>query len=164
MCGKADLQSAIRNLQFGNMPVAGVKKILLPEMAKLRAQLTRQSEVIVDDQADLRTARDRQNRFRQAAHFVERGLLGAELDQIRAAFAELLCEDFRSAAMQVGRVHESVKFAIGEGFHAGFLNLNLLLDLNLRRRAIGCGSRLRKRLRLRREKAFALLVFRTTSF
>ena len=54
--------------------------------------------MIVDDQADVGAVRDGQNGLGHAADFVGRGFFGAELDQIRAAVAELLRHDFRRAA------------------------------------------------------------------
>src|ERR1035441_1321030 len=74
--------------------------------------------MVVDDEADVRAAGDGQNLFRQATNFIGRKILGAELDQIAAAVAKLLRDVFGCAAMQIGRVHESVKLAIRERFQA----------------------------------------------
>src|ERR1019366_8053448 len=100
------------------MRVAGVEKIFLAEMADVRADFARDVQMVVDDEADVRAAGDGQNLFRQATNFIGRKILGAELDQIAAAVAKLLRDEFGSAAMQIGRVHESVKLAIREWFHA----------------------------------------------
>ena len=86
-------------------------------MAKFRASLSRDVQMVVDDQADVCAPGDGQNRLRHSADFVRRGFFGAELDQIRAAVAKLLGKDFRRAAMEVGRVNKSVKPAVGERFH-----------------------------------------------
>ncbi len=94
------------------MPVPGIKKILLPQMAKLCAKFIRDFQLIVDDQTDVRAARDRQNLFRHAPDFIGRRIFRAQLNQIAAAVAELLCDEFGRAAMQVGRVHEGVKLAV----------------------------------------------------
>jgi hypothetical protein len=102
--------------------VAGVKKILLAEMAKFRAEVARDFQMVIDHQANVCAARDRQNPFRQRADFVRRRIFCAELDQIAAAVAKLLGDEFGRAAMQVGRVHEGVKFAIRERFHFPKLN------------------------------------------
>ena len=80
--------------------------------------------MIVDDEADIGAAGDGQNLFRHAADIIGRGIFGAELDQVAAAIAELLGDGFRRAAMQVGRVHEGVKFAICQRFHAEILTAN----------------------------------------
>ena len=51
------------------------------------------------------------------ADFVGRRIFGAQLDQVAAAVAKLLRDEFGRAAMQIGRVHEGVKFAVRERFH-----------------------------------------------
>ena len=93
-------------------------------MAKFRAQVACDLQMIVDDQADARTPGDGQNFFRQPPDFVRGGIFGAQLDQIAAAIAQLLRDEFRRAAMQVGRVHEGVKFAVRERFHRKSLTAN----------------------------------------
>ena len=42
-------------------------------------------------------------------------------DQVAAAVAKLLRDKFGRAAMQIGRVHEGVKFAVRERFHGNNL-------------------------------------------
>ena len=103
--------------KFGAMFVSGIKKIALAEMAKVRIQFSRNIQIIVDDQSDIRTPSNGQNRFGHRTNFIGRGFFGAELDQIRTAVAELLRNEFRRAAMQIGRVNERIKPAIGERFH-----------------------------------------------
>ena len=97
--------------------MSGFKKILVPEMAKLRTQVAGDFQMIVDDQTDVGRACHGQNLFRHAPDFLNRRMLGAELDQVRAAVTELVRDEFRRAAMQVGRVHEGIKFAVGQRFH-----------------------------------------------
>ena len=80
------------------MREAGPKEILLPQMAELRACFLRHRQMIIDHQSDPRPARDRQDRPGHAADFFERGLLGAKLNQISAAFAERLRHRFRARA------------------------------------------------------------------
>ena len=99
------------------MRVSRVKKILLAQVAKFRASLSRNVQMVVDGQADFCPPSNGQNGLRHPADFVRRGFFGAELDQIRAAVAKLLSKDFRRAAMEVGRVNKSVKPAVGEWFH-----------------------------------------------
>jgi len=60
--------------------------------------------MVVDDEADVRAARDGQDFFSHGADFIGRGFFGAKLDQIAAAVAELLRDEFGRAAVQVGRV------------------------------------------------------------
>ena len=99
------------------MFVSGVEKIFLTQVANVRTDHSRNFQVIIDDEADIRGARDGQNRFRHAMDFFRQRIFGAELDQIAAAVAELLRDKFGRAAMQIGRVHEGVKFAICKRFH-----------------------------------------------
>src|ERR1035438_9771148 len=86
-------------------------------MTKFRIKVAGNVRLVIDHQANVRAARDRQNSFRQRANFVRRRIFRAELDQIAAAVAKLLRDEFRRAAMQAGRVHEGVKFAVRERFH-----------------------------------------------
>jgi hypothetical protein len=86
-------------------------------VAKFRAGFAGDVRMVVDDQPDVRAPGYGQNLFGHPADFVGRGFFGAELDQIRAAVAELLRKDFRRAAMKVGRVNKSVKPAVRERFH-----------------------------------------------
>ena len=86
-------------------------------MTKFSAGFARDVRMVVDDQSDVRATRDGQNRLGHVADFIRCGFFGAELDQIRAAIAKLLREDFRRAAMEVGRVNERVKPAVRERFH-----------------------------------------------
>ena len=88
-------------------------------MANFRADFARDFQMVVDDEADVGAARDGQNFFRHRADFFGRRFFGAQLDQIAAAVAELLRDEFGRAAMQIGRVHEGVEFAVRERFHSG---------------------------------------------
>ncbi len=88
-------------------------------MAEFRADFAGDVQMIVDDQADIGAAGDRQNFFRQPPDFVRRRIFGAELDQVAAAVAELLRDEFGCAAVQVGRVHEGIKLAFRQRFHFG---------------------------------------------
>ena len=101
------------------MRVSRIKKIFLSQVAKFRAEVARDFQMVVDDEADVRAARDGQDFFRHGADFIRRGFLGAKLDQIAAAVAELLGDEFGRAAIQIGRVHERVELAIRERFHSG---------------------------------------------
>lgn len=97
--------------------MAGVKKILLAEMAEFRPDFLGDGQVIVDDESDIGAARSPENLFRHAADFFRRRLFCAELDQIRATVAKLLHDNFRRAAVQVSRVHKRVKPAFRKQFH-----------------------------------------------
>ena len=97
--------------------MARVKEILLPEVTNLRTDFTRDVEVIVDDETDVCPAGDWDDCFRHPANLIQRGSLGPKLDQIRPAITKLLRYDFRRAAMQIGRVHKGIEFAVSERFH-----------------------------------------------
>jgi len=99
------------------MFISGVEKILLAQVAEFRAQLARDFQMVVDDQARVRAARDRQDFFRHAADFSGRRIFRTQLDQVAAAIAELLRDEFGRAAIQMGRVHKGVKLAVRERFH-----------------------------------------------
>ena len=105
--------------EFGNIFEARVEKIFLSQVAKFRAEFARDLQMVIDDKADVRAFGDRQNFFRHAPDFFGRRIFCAQLDQIAAAVAELLRDKFGRAAMQIGRVHEGVKFAVRERFHDG---------------------------------------------
>lgn len=93
------------------------KEILLAEMAEFRADLLGDVQMVVDDQADVGALENGLNLFGEAEDFVRRRILGAQLNQIRAAIAELL-HDFRHIApVQVSGVDEGVEAAVSEGFH-----------------------------------------------
>ena len=99
------------------MRVAGIKKIFLAEMADVRADFLCDVQMVVDDQADIGAAGDGQDFFSQRTDFVGSRIFCAKLDQVAAAVAKLLRDEFGRAAVQIGRVHESVKLAVGERFH-----------------------------------------------
>ncbi len=105
------------NAEFGNASMTRVEKILLSQMAEFRAEVACDFQMVVDDEADVCVSGDRQNFFRHAPDFLGRRIFCAQLDQIAAAVAQLLRDNFRRAAMQIGRVHEGVKFAVRERFH-----------------------------------------------
>ena len=104
--------------------MAGVKKILLAQVAEFRAGFPGDFRKIIDDQADFRAAGDGQNRLGHAADFIRRRTFGAQLDQVRATVAKLLGKDLRRAAMEIGRVNERVKAAVRERFHGHNLTGN----------------------------------------
>ena len=91
-------------------------------MANFRADFACNVQMVVDDEADVGAFGDGQNLFRHAPDFIGRRIFGAQLDQIAAAVAELLRDEFGRTAMQIGRVHEGVKFAVRERFHSRKLN------------------------------------------
>ena len=97
--------------------MTGIKKIFLAQVTEFHAEIVGNVHIIIDDQSDVRALRDGQNLSGHPADFVGRGFFGAKLDQIRAAVAKLLRDNFRCTALQIGCVHESIKPAIGERFH-----------------------------------------------
>jgi hypothetical protein len=96
----------------------GIKKILLPQMTKLGTDLAGDVEVVIDHQGDAGPASYGQNFFGQPQHLVAGGMLGAELEEIAAAITKLLRKNFGFTAMQIGGVHEGIKLALGQRFHA----------------------------------------------
>ena len=99
------------------MFVSGIKKIFLPQMTKFRADFARHFQMVVDDQIDIRGARNRHNCFGHATNFFDWGILCAQLDQIRPAVTKLLRDQLRRAAMQIRGIHERVEEAVGKRFH-----------------------------------------------
>src|SRR5271156_602743 len=110
------------------MRKARIKKILLSQVAEFRAKFARDLQMVVDDESDVCAFGDRQDFFRHAPDFIGRRIFCAQLDQITAAIAELLREKLGRAAMQIGRVHEGVKFAVRERFHENNLTANHAKD------------------------------------
>ena len=110
------------------MQVSGIKKIFLAQVAEFRANFARDFQMVVDNQADVGTARDGQDCRGHAADIVGRGFLGAELDQVRAAVAQLLGKDLRRPAVEIGRVNKCVKAAVRERFHGDNLTANRTKD------------------------------------
>ena len=106
------------------MLMSRVKKIFLSQVAKFRAKFARDLQMVVDDKPDVRAFGDRNYFFRHAPDFIGRRIFRAQLDQIAAAVAKLLRDEFGRAAMQIVRVHESVKFAVRERFHRNNLTAN----------------------------------------
>jgi len=110
--------------ELGYFREARVEKILLSQVAKFRAEFARDFQMIIDDKSDVCAFCDWQNFFRRGAYFFGRTIFGAQLDQVAAAVTELLRDEFGRAAMQIGRVHEGVKFAVCERFHENNLTAN----------------------------------------
>ena len=100
-----------------HMLVSRIKKILLSEMTNLRTDFARDFQMVIDDQPHARPLRDGMNRLRHAPHFVARRILGAKLDEVRAAIAQLLRNERGIASVQVGGIHERVESAIVKRFH-----------------------------------------------
>jgi hypothetical protein len=103
---------------FLHAPVARIEEIFLAEMTNLRANLAGDVEMIVDDQRYARAMGDGVDGFRQTPDFVGRRRLGAQLNEIRAAVAQLAGELVRCATMQISGIHESVEATVSERFHA----------------------------------------------
>ena len=55
---KPDLEFGVWSLEFGGVRMAGVKKILLAQVAEFRAGFARDVRMVVDDQADVRAPRN----------------------------------------------------------------------------------------------------------
>jgi hypothetical protein len=107
----------VRSAEFGYICEAGVEEIFLAKVAEFSAEFLCYREVIINDQPDTSLARDGEDGLGHVADCFERGLLGAKLDQIRAAIAKLSGHKFRSVAMEVRGIDESVEPAFGKRFH-----------------------------------------------
>ena len=69
--------------------------------------------MVVDHEADVGGASDRQDRFGHAFDVIDGGVLGAQLDQVGAAGAELASDLGRFLPVEVGGVDKGVESAIG---------------------------------------------------
>jgi len=119
MGGEPELEGPAGRAQFGDLPVAGVKKIFLPQMAEFRAEVAGDIRVVVDDQADAGGAGDGQDGFGEPANFGRGGVFGAQLDEVGPALAQLAGDERGVAAVQKGGVNERVQAAVRQWFHAG---------------------------------------------
>ena len=99
------------------MFVSRVKKIFLPQVAKLRPEFTGDFQMVVDDERHSGGASNGQNFFGEPPHFVGRRVLGAQLNNVRAAVAELLRDEFGRATTQIRGVYKRVEAAVGERLH-----------------------------------------------
>ncbi len=100
------------------MLMAVIKEILLTNVCRWSAEFRGKLVVVIDNQTDTRLLRHGQNRFGHAPDFREGFVLGAQLDEVRAAIAKLLSEMGGSAAMQVSRIDKRIEAAIRQRFHA----------------------------------------------
>ena len=82
---------------------------------RLRADFRSDFRMIVDDEPDVGGRSDWQKFFCERADFIGRGIFGAQLNQVRAAFAELPTNFGRIASVQIGSVNEGVEAAITQG-------------------------------------------------
>jgi hypothetical protein len=97
--------------------VASVEEIFLAEVAELGAEFPGDGGVVVDYEADVGAAGDRQNGLSETADFGGWRLLGAELDKIGAAVTKSLSDVFGRSAVEKSSVHEGVEEALVERFH-----------------------------------------------
>ena len=102
---------------MADVGVAGVKKIFLPEMAKLCADGDGDLRVIIDDQVDAGSIGDWHNRFSRSADVIHGGSFRSKLNYIGAASAKLLGDLGGISSMQVSSVNEGVKLALRKRFH-----------------------------------------------
>ena len=120
--------SAIRMPQSAfRIPHSAFKKVLLPQMTKIRAHLERDLPMVIDDQAHVRPPQHRLDFQGQPAGFLRRTVFGPQLDQIRPSFAKLAGDRRRRPTSQAGRVHKRIKPALVERFQLGkFLAMFIL--------------------------------------
>ena len=79
--------------------MAGVEEIFLAEVTKWCANGTGDLRMVVDDQANSGGFRDGKDHLGHSANLVSRRILGTELDEIRAAGAELTGQIRRMASL-----------------------------------------------------------------
>jgi hypothetical protein len=101
--------------KFGDVCVAGIKKIFLAKMDEGMGETSGNSKVIVDDEVDARPVRNRGNRVRHALNVIGSGILGAELEDVRSAIAELPGHLGDGSPVEVGIIDKRVELAGGEG-------------------------------------------------
>ena len=99
----------MQSAELRDMGVACVEEIFLAKVAEFSADFLCDREMIIDDKSNPRFSGDGKNGPDHAADFIQGGLFGSKLDQIRAAITKLLCHGFRRAPAQAGRVHKSIK-------------------------------------------------------
>jgi hypothetical protein len=92
--------------------VPGIEEILLTKVANLGTHGAGDVEVVVDDKPDASGLRHRKYDLGQPANLVRRLLLGAKLDDVRTAVAQLPRHGGRIAPMQIGGVHKRVEAAV----------------------------------------------------
>ena len=88
--------------------MSAIEKIFLAKMTKIGVNVSRDRQVIVDDESDVGVPRDRKENSREAPDFFDRSSFRAQLDQVSAAVAQLLRDQRRFAAVKIGSVHERI--------------------------------------------------------
>jgi hypothetical protein len=86
-------------------------------MAKISADFAGDVPMIVYDQSHAGPMEHGQDFFGKAAHFISGCALGAELNQIRAAIAQLPGDGGGLARSEPGGVNERVKAALRQRLH-----------------------------------------------
>src|SRR5665213_2095142 len=97
-------------------------------MTKFGAEFARDFKMIVNDEANVGAFCDRQNFFCHLKNFFRRKTFCAQLNQVAAAVAKLLLDDFRLKSMQISCVHEGIKFAVRGLFHSRKLSSKVLKE------------------------------------
>ncbi|GIT05901.1 MAG: hypothetical protein CM1200mP29_13120 [Verrucomicrobiota bacterium] len=92
-----------------DLPVAGIKKILLPQVRCRRAHIGGYVGMIVDHQPHAGIGRDWGQALGQVGDVIDWPILGAKLHEIRTTVAELAAQHLRVAAIEIGRVHERIQ-------------------------------------------------------
>jgi hypothetical protein len=103
--------------KLGEIGPSRIKEIFLAQMAKVGTDFTGNVPMIVDDQTDAGPMEYGKDLFGQAAYFIGGCAFGAELNQIRAAIAQLLSDRGRLTRAEPGGVDECVKAALRQWLH-----------------------------------------------
>ena len=98
--------------ELRDVRVAGVEEILLAKMAEARAGFSGDVRMVVNDQPDAGAGRHWKDQTGHPSDFVQRPVLGPQLDDVGAAVAKLLRHFERSSTVKVSRVNEGVEVAL----------------------------------------------------
>mgnify|MGYP006982476988 CR=1 FL=1 len=99
---QAKLERCAAGFHLVDVPVVGVKKILLAKVRRRCADLGGKFRMIIDDQPHPGLSCDWNQALGQAGDVIDRPILGAKLHEIRPAVAELTAQLGRVAAIQIG--------------------------------------------------------------
>jgi hypothetical protein len=97
---------------FVDVSVAGIKEVLLSQMAKICANVQRNIKMIVDHQSHAGITGDWEDFPRHLCNSGGSRGFRAQLNDVCASKAKLSRHDRRLSAPQVGGVHESIQQAL----------------------------------------------------
>ena len=123
MCAQANMEGRRGNL--GDMLESGMEKILLAQVAEIRAAFGRHIGVIIDHQSDSLPCGDCPQLLCDLSHFVPGPALRPPLDEIAPTQAELPAQVLGGPPVQVGGIDKRVETAVRERFrNQAFSSIN----------------------------------------